>query len=93
MYSPYYAEEEETQNEYAGYTGLMAMAMGTVNSSKYADNISRSIRYLRWIALDDGRLFDFADKDGRLWVAQVGGAYEGYGFLSLSAAQGILAGA
>ena len=96
MYAPYYGAVGETQEEFAGYTGLMLHALVVVNSSKYADDIARLTAFLKWIALEDGRIFDTADEDGRLWRAKVAGseAYEeAYGFLALPVAHALFAGA
>lgn len=92
MYNPYTGAAGETQDEFAGYTSLMALAMNAVNASKYAPQIALSINFLKWLALSDGRIYDRVEKTGALWISKVG-TEEAYGFLSLSVAQALLAGA
>jgi hypothetical protein len=51
--------------------------------------------FLKWVTLSDGRIYDCADEDGRLWRAKVSGSMgleEAYGFLVLPVAQALLAG-
>jgi len=93
MYCPYTGTADETQEEYSGYTALMTIAMNAVNSTKYATMITKSIALLRWMALSDGRVYDAVKRDGELLVSKVSQSEEGYGFLSLAAAVGLLAGA
>ena len=92
MYAPYYGAVGETQEEFAGYTGIMIKACSVVNSSKYADDILRMKAFLKWLALEDGRLFDTVDEDGRLWRSKID-LEEAYGFLALPVAQALYAGA
>jgi len=93
MYSPYYAASDETQDEYASYTALMILAMNAVNSTKYATMISKSKELLKWMALSDGRIYDIVKPAGELLVSKMSPTEEGYGFLSLPSALGLLAGA
>jgi hypothetical protein len=95
FYSPFYGSVDEAQEEFSGYTALMIIACKVVDSGKYADSVARMAAFLKWVALGDGRLFDCADVNGRLWrakVATAGGVDEAYGFLSLPVAQALLAG-
>jgi hypothetical protein len=95
FYSPFYGGVDEAQEEFSGYTALMIIACKAVDSGKYADAVARMAAFLKWVALGDGRLFDCADVNGRLWRAKVatsGGVEEAYGFLSLPVAQALLAG-
>lgn len=95
FYAPYYGEVDETQEEFAGYTALMLWACSVVDSTKYADDITRMTAFLKWLALSDGRMYDCADEDGRLWRAKVSGSTgleEAYGFLVLPVAQALLSG-
>ena len=93
MYVPYYGASDETQEEYCGYTALMILGCNAVNATKYADDVAKMKAFLKWAALEDGRLFDLVDVDGRLWRAKVSKYDEAYGFLSLPCAQALLAGA
>jgi hypothetical protein len=93
MYCPFVGNPDETQDEFAGYTALMAISMTAVNSAKYADLISGSLDLLHWMALEDGRVYDVVQNDGILLVSKLSPSEEGYGFLSLPAALGLLAGA
>jgi hypothetical protein len=93
MYAPYYGAADETQEEFSGYTALAILGCNAVNATKYADDVSKMKAFLKWIALEDGRLFDLVDVDGRLWRAKVSTYDEAYGFLSLPCAQALLAGA
>jgi len=93
LYSPYYGETDETQDEFCGYTAIMISACNAVNSIKYADDITRMKTFLKWMALSDGRLFDAVEVDGRLWRSRITPTKEAYGFLSLPLGQALLAGA
>jgi hypothetical protein len=93
LYCPYTALADETQEEFSGYTALMTIAMNAVNSAKYSLMIDRSKGLLRWMALADGRVYDVVKPDGTLLVSRISLLEEGYGFLSLPIAQGLLAGA
>jgi len=97
LYCPYAAAKDETRNEYSVYTASMLEACKTVNASKYAQLITRFTAFLRWLALADGRVYDFVTKNGELWITEVtlasGISAEGYGFLALPAAAALLAGA
>ena len=93
MYCPYVGNVDETQEEFAGYTALMTISMNTVNSTKYAPMITKGIGLLRWMALEDGRIFDVAKPNSQLLVSKISLTEEGYGFLSLPSALSLLAGA
>ena len=93
IYVPYYGLVHETQDEFSSYTALMIMACNAVNPTKYADDVTRMKAFLNWVALSDGRLFDCADVNGRLWRAKLSSTEEAYGFLSLPLAQALLSGA
>ena len=97
IYSPYYALADETRNEYASYTAQMVIAMNAVNASKYAQYITSCKNFLKWMALDDGRMFDFCRPYGELEVGRVLvagiAAREEFGFIGLNAALALLAGA
>jgi len=67
--------------------------MNAVNSSKYATMISKSKELLKWMALSDGRIYDIVKPAGELLVSKMSPTEEGYGFLSLPSALGLLAGA
>ena len=92
-YCPYVGAADETQEEFAGYTALMTISMNAVNSSKYAVMITKGVGLLRWMALEDGRIYDIVKPNGELLVSRVSPSEEGYGFLSLPIALGLLAGA
>jgi hypothetical protein len=59
--------------------------------------ISKTIDFIRWLALSDGRVYDCVNKDGLLWRGKISpfskSFTEAYGFLSLPVALGLLAGA
>jgi len=93
MYCPYVGNVDETQEEFAGYTALMTISMNTVNSTKYAPMITKGIGLLRWMALEDGRIFDVVKPNSQLLVSKISLTEEGYGFLSLPSALSLLAGA
>jgi hypothetical protein len=93
MYCPYTGLADETQEEFSGFTALMTIALNVVNSTKYAVMIARGTTLMRWMALADGRIYDVVKSDGTLLVSRISLVEEGYGFLSLPAAQGLLAGA
>jgi len=92
-FCPYTGSPDETQEEYAGYTALVTIAMNAVNSSKYASMIAKGVGLLRWMALEDGRVYDIVKPNGELLVSYKSPSEEGYGFLSLPAALSLLAGA
>jgi hypothetical protein len=97
IYSPYYALADETRNEYPSYTAQMVLAMNAVNATKYAGYITSGIDFLKWLALADGRMFDFVRPYGELEIGRVmvAGvqAKEEFGFIGLNSALAILAGA
>lgn len=93
QYCPYVGNADETQEEFAGYTALMTIAMNAVNSLKYAVMIAKGVGLLRWMALEDGRIYDIVKPNGELLVSRLSPSEEGYGFLSLPVALGLLAGA
>jgi hypothetical protein len=96
MYCPYTGAADETKDEFAGYAGLMAIALTTVNPVKYASMISGLKSVLKWMALDDGRIYDCVDENGKLWrskIAPFGGAPTEGEFLILPIAMALLAGA
>jgi len=93
QYCPYVGNADETQEEFAGYTALMTIAMDAVNSSKYAVMIAKGVGLLRWMALEDGRIYDIVKPNGELLVSKLSASEEGYGFMSLPVALGLLAGA
>lgn len=66
QYSPFYGAEDEDKREYAVYTAFMAMAMSSVNAAKYADKITAARNFIKWLALDDGRVYDSVDENGVL---------------------------
>jgi len=96
LYSPYYALVDETRNEYVSYTAQMVIAMNAVNASKYAQYITSGKNFLKWAALDDGRMFDFVRPYGELEVGRVLeagiAAREEFGFIGLNSALALLAG-
>jgi len=97
LYSPYYGALDETRNEYSVYAAQMALACNFVNASKYAHFITKFKNFLKNMALSDGRVYDFVTKQSELWITEVtlasGIKAEGYGFLALPPALGLLAGA
>jgi len=97
LYVPYTGAADETRNEFSAYTAHVAEAMNVVNASKYADHITRCRNFIKWLALSDGRVYDYAMKSGELWVGEValasGVTAESYGFIALTSALGLLAGA
>jgi len=97
FYSPWYAAEDETQNEFTVYTGLMTLAMSTVNATKYAEQIKLGQAFIKWLAMTDGRVYDYVRPDGQLTISEIAFPEfrkdEGYSFLALNSAIGLLAGA
>jgi hypothetical protein len=66
LYSPYYGADDENKMEYTVYTAFMAMAMNSVNASKYADKIQACKNFIQWMAVPDGRVYDTVDENGVL---------------------------
>lgn len=97
LYSPYYGLADETRQEYTAYTALMVIAMNAVNATKYADYLTAAKDFIKWMHLENGRMFDFARPHGELDVGRVleAGiqAKEEFGFIGLNTALGLLAGA
>jgi hypothetical protein len=91
-FCPYTGAEDETQDEFAGYSGLMCIASQTVNNTKYASLNTGLKDFIKWLTLPDGRICDVADAKGKLWRSKLGPAEEG-GFLVLPIAIALLAGA
>jgi hypothetical protein len=67
----------------------MCQALNAVNSSKYANQISRLKHFIKVAALSKGEVHDHISPSGKMDVA----VNTHYGFLSLNSANGLLAGA
>ncbi len=95
MYCPYTELSDETKDEFAGYAALMAIALDAVNPTKYASMNAGLRSVLKWMALDDGRIYDCVDENGKLWrskIAPFGGSPTEGEFLLLPIATALLAG-
>ena len=92
FFCPYSGAGDESQDEFAGYSGLMSIAAQTVNSTKYASLIIGLKVFIQWLTLPDGRICDVADTTGKLWRSKLSSNVEG-GFLVLPIAIALLAGA
>ena len=91
-FCPYTGADDESQDEFAGYSGLMCLAAQKVNSAKYASLITGLKDFIKWLTLPDGRICDVADSKGKLWRSKIDENTEG-GFLILPIAIALLAGA
>ena len=90
-FCPYTGAEDETQDEFAGYSGLMCIAAQTVNSIKYASLITGLQDFIKWLTLPEGKICDVADASGKLWRSKLSVDEEG-GFLVLPIVIALLAG-
>lgn len=102
FYAPYVGAAQETTDEHAVGAAAMAIAMSEVDtalaSTKYANQITCTQNFLKWLALDDGRVFGQVDEDSLLWrwkstLPAAETTVEGYGFWALPSAMAIMAGA
>jgi hypothetical protein len=89
LYKPFENPGLDKRDEYPNYAAIMAMALKAVNPTKYANQISRLIYFIRLAALSKGEVHDYLNPSGKMDV----GVNAHYGFLSLNSATGLLAGA
>jgi hypothetical protein len=95
LYVPYLGNSDENQNEYAGYTAFMYIAMKTINATAYAAILTEYKNFIYDMCMSDGKVYDQCDKYGVMYIsilsAPGAALVEGYGFLTLAAALALLA--
>ena len=89
MYRPFEDTAVDKRDEYTNYAAIMAQALAAVNASKYANQILRLKYFIQLAAFSRGEVHDYIPPSGRMDIA----VNAHYGFLSLNAANGLLAGA
>jgi hypothetical protein len=97
LYVPYYGYSDENQDEYAGYSAFMCIAMQTVNPTKYVARIAHLKEFIKLMSTPLGQVYDTCDKSGDLFICKLNAPNkllrEGYGFITLTSAAALLTGA
>jgi hypothetical protein len=80
-------------DEFPAFTGLMVVAMQTVNPTLYAGHITRAIDFIQYAAYTDGRVANRVKIDGLIDLGEAGVPGDGMHFRCLNSCHGLLAGA
>lgn len=80
-------------DEFPAFTAIMVMAMDEVNSTLYADRITRARNFIKLASISGGRVYNRVKIDGRIDLGEGAKSGDGMHFRSLNSALGLLAGA
>lgn len=78
-------------DEFPAFTALMTIAMNIVDSTYYADRITRAVNFIQLASITGGRVYNRVKIDGLIDLGEAGVAGDGMHFRALNCSQGLLA--